>query len=37
MLESILAVEESHADELAHLLQQAEPLGLAARNRAAVG
>jgi len=38
MLESILAVEEQHADELAHLLQQADmPSGLAARSRAAVG
>jgi len=38
MLESILAVEESHADELADLLQQADmPSGLAARTRAAVG
>src|SRR6476619_2254172 len=34
MLESILAVEEQHADELAHLLQQADmPSGLAARSR----
>jgi len=38
MLESILAVEEEHADELADLLQQADvPSGLAARTRAAVG
>jgi bacterioferritin len=38
MLESILAVEESHAHELADLLRrQAEPCGVAARNRAAVG
>ena len=38
MLESILAVEESHADELADLLQGAGvPAGLAARTRAAVG
>jgi bacterioferritin len=38
MLESILAVEEQHADELADLLQQADrPAGLTARTRAAVG
>jgi len=38
MLESILAVEEEHADELADLLQQADvPSGLAARTRAAIG
>ena len=38
MLESILAVEEQHADELADLLQLADmPAGLAAKTRAAVG
>ena len=38
MLESILAVEESHAEELAGLLQEVgEPSKLAARTRAAVG
>jgi bacterioferritin len=38
MLESILAAEESHAEELADLLQEAgKPAGLAARTRAAVG
>ena len=38
MLESILAVEEQHADELADLLQQADmPSGLTAKTRAAVG
>ena len=36
LLESILAVEEQHADELADLLQEVEaPSGLAARTRAA--
>ena len=38
MLESILAVEEQHANELADLLQQADrPVGLTAMTRAAVG
>ena len=38
MLESILAVEESHAEELAGLLPEVgEPSKLAARSRAAVG
>jgi bacterioferritin (cytochrome b1) len=35
MLESILAVEEQHADKLAHLLQDV-PSGLKAKPRAAV-
>jgi bacterioferritin len=38
MLESILAVEEQHADELADLLRQADmPVGLTAMSRVAVG
>ena len=38
LLETILAVEEQHADELADLLQDVGmPSGLAARTRAAVG
>ena len=38
MLESILAVEEQHAEELAGLLQQADgPVGLTARTRAGAG
>jgi bacterioferritin len=38
LLETILAVEEQHADELADLLQGVDvPSGLAARTRAAVG
>ena len=37
MLESILAVEEQHADELADLLQDVgTPSGLAAKTRAAL-